>query len=410
MIHSSPDHQESLIDFALDQRNAVGLILLITLGSAMWGIIVHYMDPPVWLSIIAILCLVTISPLILRIFAGLIHYRSNSSIPQSQIANKHTPSIFDSLNQQQHQLQTIISLTNQYNPLGSEWVKRFSHFHEEKRQIAKQCMPELTYLFAKIEAGEYSKIRLLVDSGSTTLAFVKELKEWVRVHTEIIPYIELVTNNMFVAIELIDVPFHTIIVPGQVDKRYGGIFGHESIAFLEQLNRFNEGERILSIALTAGIYASDDGIKYYVKGQDISYFKKAIMSYAQVVFSLHPLGKMLPYNIEQMNALIPLKENHSSGPDFQEVPLLIDIPDRRLVTVTTSRPSPCLLFPHWIRVEKKLEIQQNMIGKGKFDYLAREFCTHDLSHYNREREFMLEIPSDFEMERIAVATALDIAA
>lgn len=57
---------DSFIAIALCERNSVGLMFVVAISSAVWGIVDYLFAPPNWMSMVVIIALVTASPMILK--------------------------------------------------------------------------------------------------------------------------------------------------------------------------------------------------------------------------------------------------------------------------------------------------------------------------------------------------------
>jgi hypothetical protein len=76
-IMKKDEKHNRLVDEFLAPENSVSLVLLVAVGSAIWGTVAHWTTPPQWLSVIIILGIVVSSPWIFtfprRLWPRLVH-------------------------------------------------------------------------------------------------------------------------------------------------------------------------------------------------------------------------------------------------------------------------------------------------------------------------------------------------
>lgn len=70
MKAASNTDSKSVVNDLLDERNFVGLLICAMVGSGLVGLVTHLLSLPAWISMVATVAFVLVSPIVLRCFRG----------------------------------------------------------------------------------------------------------------------------------------------------------------------------------------------------------------------------------------------------------------------------------------------------------------------------------------------------
>lgn len=294
---------------------------------------------------------------------------------------------------------------------------RYKHFFAEKGIIAAHFIRDLAARLRTLrEGGGGHKVRLILDAGTTIFPIFRLLMEhkddpdWTK-------SIEIVTNNipgLFVALRdgradpsdlYAPLAYKMHVVGGQPTAAFWALLPTDPE---NELHRVLEGcngssDEYVTIGVTTGNYARDDGETLFVRGQQHRAFKEALMTHADVIYSLLPLGKMLPRRADALTEHLVPKEltegDKRAEHEYKELKIHFD-GKQEFVLITTQRVPGDTLYKHWVKVEQKLlDLQDNW--QSKSDLRVRiltvpsdEFRIKTLSGGREDKEDELEMPHE----------------
>jgi len=276
---------------------------------------------------------------------------------------------------------------------------RYHHFFDEKEAIARLFVTDLESRVQNAYSnGE--RIVLILDSGTTIFPIFKLLMAkkndpaWTNT-------IEIFTNNLpgiFVAlrdgrtkegIRRARLAFRVHVVRGDPNPDYWALLSKDSPNAISDLS---EGPIIIGV--TTGNYAQDDGQVLFVRDPEHRAFKEALIRRAQVIYSLLPLGKMVPIGAAELNEkLLPSELRSVDECQYRGLALPID-GAKEVVIVTTARRQGDKMYRHHVLVQHNLEkLQADMSSRVRLLTVdTHDFNVGSLSAGSEDREEQLEMP------------------
>ncbi len=223
--------------------------------------------------------------------------------------------------------------------------ERSDHYKDEKRAIARFWMSHLRQQLAQPSEQPEKKYRLFLDSGTTIYSAFEEFtleNNWSFLRKL---SIELITNNVPGFMLTLDdevirhdrsgsgdgLARRIKILPGAPVARYRAIVSEETIAYLSEKYRRSSGFH--NIVVTTGNFARHDAKAIYARDDFHFRFKKALVELADEVWTLLPLGKIMPvgWDGDMLNKHIELMGRSDERYNTVEIP---ENTVHRIVTTT----------------------------------------------------------------------------
>jgi class 3 adenylate cyclase len=292
---------------------------------------------------------------------------TNELVPQSRVAEMTVEQLYEVVNDAVHG--PIGDLRRQLAPhlTGSNGVfgERSDHFKDEKTAIARYWLDHIRkQIDASPNCGQ-KKYRLFLDSGTTVFAVFEQLiydnSNWNFFRN--LPF-EIITNNVpgfMLTLDdtLIKNDRNTLgeglarrfkILPGAPVARYRAIISEETIDYLR--DRYPRKIDFHNIVVTTGNFARQDGRGIYARDKYHFQFKEELIKLADEVWTLLPLGKILPaaWDRERLNTYAVEDKLAEDYYDLVEIP--DDKPHR---IVTTSRSTKNRLYNHYVNFRQSTQ-------------------------------------------------------
>ena len=189
------------------------------------------------------------------------------------------------------------------------------------------------------------------------------------------------------------------ILPGAPVARYRAIVSDETIDYLSEKYQQNPGFH--NIVVTTGNCARHDAQAIYARDQFHFRFKKALVELADEVWTLLPLGKIMPVDWDREMLNKHVDSPNSSDDNYDTVA----IPEGKIHRiVTTSRRPNDVLYNHFIHFKTATTTQaKNSNGALQYHFVPVEgadvcFNIADISHRTGVTQVELEFPHEWMTE------------
>ena len=287
---------------------------------------------------------------------------------------------------------------------------RYGHFFHEKNVLAEKFVEILEKQF--LDQGK--KVRLLMDAGTTIYPVFQQLAErkddpkWtenVKIITNNIPGVLVLLRDARAGGGQLHAPllFDISVVGGQPSADYWALLSNDPGT---QIDKFIDADttsaEVVTIGLTTGNYGRSDGMTLFVRGSQHMGFKKALVDRSQIVYSLMPLGKLLPKPAKEVNQHL-IQEEVSEDPESRYKELRIDLAtSRSLTTLTTGRKEGDKMYPHFVSVQNEFDRANAEAPAGTFVSEFVEFDVAKICKRDSSMEEELEMPHETHRPHLKV--------
>lgn len=282
---------------------------------------------------------------------------------------------------------------------------RYDHFFHEKQAIAKAFVDELEEHLRKRE-----RVRLLLDAGTTVFPVFKHLADraqqladsadkWtrrIRIITNNIPGVLVLLRDARESSGPLNAPllFDVCVVGGQPSADYWALLSKDPEQQIDEFIAADESNQdVVTIGVTTGNYGGSDGRTLFVRGLQHMAFKQAMLKRADVLYSLMPLGKLLPKSADEVNEMLIAGEvNEDPESKYKDLRLKTIDEKRSIIVLTTERKQNDRMYRHYTVVQTDFER-----GKKKGERITMSYVPFDVSAICRgdpEVEEALEMPHE----------------
>lgn len=300
------------------------------------------------------------------------------------------------------------------------FAERWDHFKEEKEFIANKFTPILMKRLQYL-CGQYSKLFLLIDSGTTLYPFFEKIgKASVNYHFQKENWIEkiiLITNNLPGVDSLMQhgrihpnfrytpLAIECKLLPGEPLPVYSAVTGDDTISFLKLIKEKEKNAYFLS--LTTGnwirIRRSEPHCPVpLARGKGHFEFKQALLEESNEIYVISPLGKVfVEADPQEVNVVLNF-QNSKENPEYHEYrELNIDNAKAKDVKlVSTSRDQNRVLTELSIRLKSKLGLKESETfgcdDENEDEFKNQTTVKHFLFYFdNLPKERHIELATEF---------------
>ncbi len=296
------------------------------------------------------------------------------------------------------------------------FAERWDHFKEEKEFIATKfidiLMGRLKFLSEK-----YSKVFLLIDSGTTLYPFFEKIgKSFVNyVQDDWRKKVVLITNNLPGVDSLMQhgrihpnlrytpLAIECKLLPGAPLPVYSAVTGEDTISFLQHVKKTTDNSYLLS--LTTGNWIRIRRTKPtcpvpLARGKGHFEFKQVLLNESNEIYVISPLGKIFvdadPKDVNNALNFHDKRENPEYH-EYQEV-VIDDKKAAEVSLISTSRDQNRVLTELSIRLKTTLGLKDTEDSSEEEEgYIKNAQIKHTLFHFDnlpkeRHAEREVEFP------------------